>query len=384
MTRKSRHRLIVLLFASAFATLMCLSRDANVDAVVSDNGFSVRGELSQQEKPVEQVRKNIQVLKGLPAPQIYPVMWFIRDSLGVQCDYCHVKQGPDLDKGWSWESDDKPQKVRAREMMRMVLDINKNSFGGNQAVTCYSCHRGTTRPERLVALPTFEAFVTRPDAKPAVPTAEQILDRYIKSVGGQDAAAKVKSIVYTGNIQRSEGRNSAVEITTKGADKYLSKLTTPQGTVVQGIDVGAVWVKDNNGPRPLADADLEQLRQRIALYGVIKIAEQPAQMRVLGLEKMGDKDAYVIDVTSGPKTIKKYFFDAQTGLLLRITTIRQAILLPLPEQTEFEDYRDVGGVKLPFTMRTSDVDAFSAATRKFTDVRLNVAVDDSVFKMPPK
>ena len=51
-------------------------------------------------------------------------------------------------------------------------------------------------------------------------------------------------------------------------------------------------------------------------------------------------------------------------------------------KADFEDYRDVGGVKLPFTMSTSDVDVFSPATRRFTYIRLDVVVDDSVFKMP--
>ena len=55
---------------------------------------------------------------------------------------------------------------------------------------------------------------------------------------------------------------------------------------------------------------------------------------------------------------------------------------PLPEQVDFEDYRDVGGLKLPFMIRTSGVAAVTTATRRFTDIRLNVVVDDSVFKMP--
>jgi hypothetical protein len=37
--------------------------------------------------PVEQVRKNIQVLKGLPDSQLFLLMNFVGDSLGVNCDY---------------------------------------------------------------------------------------------------------------------------------------------------------------------------------------------------------------------------------------------------------------------------------------------------------
>ena len=168
----------------------------------------------------------------------------------------------------------------------------------------------------------------------------------------------------------------------KGTDKYLVKRKTAQGTIFQGIDGAAGWVKDNNGSRQLAGADVEQVKQRAVVYRAIKVAEPPAQMRVLGLEKVGDRDAYVLGLATDPKTTRKYFFDAQTGLLMSMVTTMQTMLVPLPEQMDFEDYRDVGGVKLPFTIITSDVDVFSPATRKFTDIKINVAVDDPVFKMP--
>lgn len=46
---------------------------------------------SKVDKPVEQVRKNIQVLKGLPDSQLFLLMNFVGDSPGVNCDHCHVK-----------------------------------------------------------------------------------------------------------------------------------------------------------------------------------------------------------------------------------------------------------------------------------------------------
>ena len=382
----NKWRVTTFSLAAAFPLVICLTSRARIDANAMDNGRPALVQTSQQEKTVEQGRPNIQVLKGLPESQLYPVMWFIRAALGVPCDYCHVKQGPEIDKGWSWDRDDKSQKTRAREMMRMVMDINKASFGGNQVVTCYSCHRGTTRPEQIVPLPPlFMSPNTAPnaEAKPAAPvTADQILNAYIKAIGGKDAAAKLTTIVYTGSIQRSEGRTDAVEITMKGTDKYLVQRKTAQGTLVQGIDGAIGWVKDNNGSRQLSSADVEQVKQRAVVYRAIKVAEPAAQMRVLNHEKVGDRDAYVLGLTIDPKTTRKYFFDAQTGLLVRMVTTKQTMLVPLPEQMDFEDYRDVGGIKLPFTIRTSDVDVFSPATRTFTDIKINVAVADPVFKMP--
>src|SRR5215208_3522737 len=69
---------------------------------------SAQGPPPQGEKPVEQTRKNIQVLKGLPDSQLMNEMNFIAASLGVRCDFCHVTQGKDPKTGltnWVWESD---------------------------------------------------------------------------------------------------------------------------------------------------------------------------------------------------------------------------------------------------------------------------------------
>lgn len=397
----NRRRVKNLLFASASAFILIIYCTSYIKTKASAPPSPVSNELavmhlSQQEKTVEQVRKNIQVLKGLPDSQLFPVMNFIGDSLGVHCDYCHVTQGTDPKTGrdiWLYERDDKPEKLRGREMIKMVLELNKTSFGGEQKITCYSCHRGTTRVERVVPLPPVDFTLPKTERKePAPLSAEQILSNYIKAVGRQEANAKFKTIVYTGIVERSQGRTNAVwqqilptaqEITIKGPDQYLVKVTTPRGITMQGIDGAVGWVRSNNGStRQLAAAELEQFKQTAALYYAIKVAEQPAQMRVLGLEKVGDRDVYVVAVAISPQTTRKYFFDAQTSLLLRRITTTSTMLAPLPEQVDFEDYRDVGGLKLPFMIRTSGVAAFTTATRRFTDIRLNVVVDDSVFKMP--
>ena len=382
--------LIWLLFTLQLLVVRWTGTAPGAGAEVQAAAVNIKPQSSPPDKPVEQTRKNIQVLKGLPESQLYPVMWFIRDSLGVHCDYCHVKQGPDLDKGWSWESDDKPQKVRAREMMKMVLDINRATFSGSQAVTCYSCHRGSTNVARMVPLPPLFFTSTETGRKgAALPTAEQILSRYVAAVGGQEAAAKFSTTVLKGTLERREGRTEPIEIVAnqievvvKAPDKYVRTLKTPQGIIIHGLNGTVGWVRNNNDSRQLGAEDVPRLRRAAALYSAIKITEQPAQMRVLGTEKIGDREAYVIALTVEPNTTRRLFFDTQTGLLLREVTTTITMLAPLSEQIDFEEYRDVDGVKLPFTIRTSDVDAFSPTTRRFTEIRHAGIVDNTIFNMP--
>src|SRR5882762_7756000 len=150
---------------------------------------------AQSEKTVEQTRKNIQVLKGLPDSQLFLVMNFVATSLGVQCNFCHIQQGKDPKTGftkWVWESDDKPEKQTGRRMMQMVLSIKANDkvdFRENP-VTCYTCHRGQTIPVGLPPMPLArsghepgpnDAATT---VRPASLSVDQIFAKYVEAVGG--------------------------------------------------------------------------------------------------------------------------------------------------------------------------------------------------------
>ena len=98
----------------------------------------------QEEKPAEEVFKNIQVLKGVPAGRLLNIMerGYTR-ALGVRCDYCHVPG--------EWEKDDKETKLTARDMVRMNATINAElkkikTLVDNPAVNCSTCHRGQPKP----------------------------------------------------------------------------------------------------------------------------------------------------------------------------------------------------------------------------------------------
>ncbi len=100
-------------------------------------------------KKAEEQFKNIQVLKGVPADQLFPTMQFITASLGVECGFCHVQN--------AFEKDDKKPKAIARKMMEMMFAINKDNFDGHRAVTCYSCHRGNPKPMAIPVVMSDES-----------------------------------------------------------------------------------------------------------------------------------------------------------------------------------------------------------------------------------
>ena len=140
--------------------------------------------------------KYIQVLKDIPADELDSTMDFIASSLGVRCSFCHVEG--------DFSKDDKHAKVRAREMIRMQLAIDKENFNGHPEVTCYTCHRGLTHPVgvpvvgELASAAPGQAMSGGNTSASAAPTADQILAKYVQSLGGMDAIEKISSRVEKG------------------------------------------------------------------------------------------------------------------------------------------------------------------------------------------
>src|SRR5262245_19310067 len=385
MKRKLVFSLLVVAIVQVALAITNGSSTAGAVANVSKSAQS-----GQAEKTADQVRKNIQVLKGLPESQLYLLMNFVAVSLGVQCNYCHVDEGKDPNTGrtkWVWESDDKPVKHKAREMMRMVLSIKANDkidFREN-AVTCHTCHRGQLKPVGLPSMPLAQSghedgFGEVPAAATTTPSIDQIFSKYFAAVGA-NAATSTKTLVLKGKREASQGRNWQNAITVALPNKFLLTTATPQATSRQVINGEKGWIVSGANVRNLTATEAVDLwRSAEELFSVIKVKPSPS-MKFGGIQKVGERDAYMVENSTDTKT-ERYLFDAQTGLLLRKITLRKTVLMPFPEQLDFEDYRDVDGVKLPFVIRYSAIDTYDSWTRTFTEIKRDVAVNDSLFSGP--
>jgi hypothetical protein len=140
---------------------------------------------AQQPGSAGATRPKLEVLKSLPEAQLFPLMNLVSTSLGVHCDHCHVQATPDYSRtpsnagGWVWDRDDKESKRRARDMMKMVVELNASRFGGESKVTCFTCHRGAMQPSRLPTLPPPAPGSARTPAPTPLPTADRVLAAYL-------------------------------------------------------------------------------------------------------------------------------------------------------------------------------------------------------------
>jgi len=353
-----------------------------------------------QEKTVEQVEKNIKVLTGMPQSQLIPVMNFFAASMGRRCNFCHVNnQGQ-----WDYASDAKPEKAAAREMIKLVMDINKTTERLKlDPVSCYTCHRGRTSPQSIPMLPLpvpspapnaggpggpttpGASPQASPSPTPALPSADEIFSKYAAALGGQSGIDKLKSRIAKGTVTQANGNSFQFELTQAAPDKFYLLVTTPQGTVERGFNGQVGWEKTARGVREVTGAELINFKAANGLFTLLKLKEQYARPPRVRKDKLGDRDVYIVDGTTTEDRRMRLYFDAASGLLLRRTTSMSTMIGIIPDQIELEDYRDADGLKFPFTARAATLEVGNpTSTRTFTELKLNAPVDESKFNMPPK
>ena len=319
----------------------------------------------------QQRPKNLQVFKDLPATQLDPTMAFISGALGVRCSYCHVAN--------QFDKDDKPTKLAARRMIQMVFDINKGSFNGESAVSCYTCHRGKPLPVSVPAVGQnlWAPGPTAPAAE-TLPSVKQILERYVQALGGADALNKINSRIAKGSRIGADNVLVPEEVYQKAPDKLLTITSYPQVVFSNGFNGTVAWGHSSrDGATPLPDQLIAQIKRDAVFYKELKTEQIYSSLTLVGKTSVRDMDAYVIEAKPVDGPIEKLFFDVKTGLLVRRYTESSTPLGKLPLQTDYEDYRDIDGIKQPFLIHWS----FPGRVwgRKIDEIKQNVSLDDAKF-----
>jgi hypothetical protein len=223
-----------------------------------------------------------------------------------------------------------------------------------------------------------------PRPTPALPSADEIFSKYAAALGGQTAIDKLKSRAVKGTITQANGNSFQFELSQAAPDKFYLLVTTPQGTIERGFNGQVGWEKTARGVREITGAELINFKTSNGLFTLLKLKEQYSKPPRVRKDKIGDRDVYVVDGTTTDNRRMRLYFDATSGLLLRRTTTMPTIVGIIPDQIDLEDYREADGLKFPFTLRAALLEVGNpTSTRTFTELKLNVPVDESKFIMPP-
>lgn len=337
----------------------------------------------------EEVFKNVQLLKGIPVSEFMETMGFFSASLGLNCVYCHV---PESLQDWSKFAEDVPRKRMARTMIQMVNNLNKNNFGGRPVVTCYSCHHGNPRPK---AVPSLMVQYGTPEEDPneieippqpaSGPSAEQILDRFLAAVGvGRGTPS---SFIVKGQYEGYETYQQKVpfELYAKAPAQLTTVVHTQNGDSTTVFDGRAGWVAAPNNPVPLlplaSGAELDGAKLDAQLLFPAQIKQDLSQWRAgFPVTSVGESDVQIVERRAEGGTRFKLFFDQKTGLLIRQLRYSATLAGVNPIQIDYADYRDAGGVKLPFRWTVTWTNGQS--TYEIAEVQADVAINAGRFSRP--
>jgi len=354
------------------------------------SGTAAYGQARGDIRPAEQVFKNVQSLKGIPADEFMSTMGFFSASLGISCGDCHTAEsGGD----WAKYADDNDRKRRARGMIAMVNTMNKNFFAGRRVLTCYTCHRGSTSPETTPDLTQFYATLRyrEPDRMvdpfPGAPQAEQVLDKYLQAIGGAQKAASLTSVAAKGTFQTyGIPTKYSLDLFAKApAQRTVIVHKLADGGLIDTFDGREAWIIQPSQltPVPLLErtgGEIDGTKLTAALTFPGQIKKLLTQWRVGPPAVIDDRDLTMVQGTINGKFPVNLYFDDESGLLARTVTYADSPVGLAPMQVDYADYRELTGVKVPYKMIVTWLDGRSII--QLTEVQANIAIDASKFARP--
>lgn len=354
---KTQIKLLVIIVSVAFAAF-----------------FAFRGrsiEAQTQTETAGQHFKNIKVLNDLPADQLGKVMNLFAADLGVDCNFCH-----DVD---DFAKDGKREKETARKMIKMTMAINKDNFNNRPQVTCNTCHNGHEQPTNVPNLnPVPEP--ERPKQPTTKPTVDEIFAKYITALGGVDKLAKVTSMSVKASRVEPDGKTTEPEMIYFKGGKFAMDTTYSRAVVSERYD-GITATKYGGAHAIQLKADeAEQIKRTAELFSPVNLKTIYPKMNFRLLDKIDGHEVYVVTATTASNQREALYFDVETGLLVRRTASSQTMFGRFVYQGDYADYKTVGGVKVPMTIRHSMPNI--RWTTRVIEAKINAPMNDAVFRAP--
>ena len=356
--------------------------------------LSYRAGAQTRPKTAGEAFKNVttSTLKGLTVDDFIGAMGVMAAGLGYDCADCHRNAGYDT---VDWAADSMPTKVTARKMIEMVDTINRTNFAGVQLVTCWTCHHGREIPTTSVALDRL--YDTPNDEKddilpkdPDGPPPAQILDKYIAALGGADRLSRLTSFIATGTqnggYQHVKG-GGVFQIFAKAPDQRTVHITFPEaperGEQTRAYDGHVGWI---NTPRSVlgeyevtgTELDGQRFEAQLAFPGQIK--QILTNLRTGFDQSINDHEVQVVQGTGPRGLLVTLYFDKDTGLLRRMLRFGKSPVGRISTQVDYDDYREVSGIKFPFKFVFSWLDGRDGFS--INEVKTNVPIDPAVFGRP--
>jgi zinc protease len=208
---------------------------------------------------------------------------------------------------------------------------------------------------------------------PAGVTIKSVLDNYIVAIGGENAVKAVKTISMLGSTVIPQAP-SPLTFTSKADAKGKLSVELAMGTMSmmkQVVNETSAYVLQQGQRKDFKGEELAEMKNSAVLFDELLLAKKDG-VTLAGIETINGKDTYAIK--DGKTTL---YYDVTTGLKLADAKTMDQGGKSITQVTNFADYREVKGVKVPFNIIQNvgfELDI------KMSEVKINEGVTDADFK----
>lgn len=220
-------------------------------------------------------------------------------------------------------------------------------------------------------------------ATPSLPTVEQVLAHYTRGLGGEQALKKLNSRVMKGTFEiKEQNISGTAELDMQAPDHFYSLVSIPDGgDHILTFDGKEGWTSEpRSGLRAVTGKELAELRRSSQFLYESRLRSLFAQVRVVEKTMEEERPVWVLQATPADGPPELFYFDAESGLLLRHDSTQTTPEGDVPIEHRYSNYISVDGVQVPTLLRHSDP-ALEWQV-KFSDIRHNVAIDPAKFAKP--
>jgi hypothetical protein len=238
----------------------------------------------------------------------------------------------------------------------------------------------------LVALGSDLAATPASFQAPApLPSAREIIDKFVRAIGGRSAILKHKSSYAKAHYEMPGQMSAEMEVFSAAPNKLLVKISIPgAGDIKTGFDGKVGW--DLN---PMAGASLhkgkrlEQTRRQADFYGDLHEEKNFQSIETVGLEDFEGTKCYKLRLTTSSGDTYLEFFDAKSFLLVGRVGTAETGAGPAEVRSVVADYKKFGDLLVPGKSTSKGVIAGQAFEEIITVTTIQYdSVDPAVFELP--
>lgn len=218
-------------------------------------------------------------------------------------------------------------------------------------------------------------------------TADEIVDKFIKTVGGMEKIQAVKSLRRTGRVNAGGGFEYAIVEENQRPNLVRQEALIQGMTGVTAYDGKNGWkIQPWSGKKdaePLGEEEMKGILEDSDLDGpLVNYRQKGNKVEYVGMEQVEGTDAYKLKVTLANGDVRYFYMDTDYYVPIKIDVKRVVRGAEREYETTLGDYKEVNGWYLPHSIESGAKGSQFKAKVTYEKIEPNVTIEAARFQPP--